>query len=119
MRRLEAATVAPAGAPIAYYVPDPGESADAVTVHAGMTVAAGPQPSHGFAVVDLPAIPAAATIIHHGPMDDVMQSLQTLARWIEDNGYRPVGYHREVYVDYHPDMPEQGVTELQVEVVKA
>jgi DNA-binding transcriptional MerR regulator len=60
----------------------------------------------------------AATIVHHGPMDDVMQSLQILARWIEDNGYRPVGYHREVYLDYYTEKADRGVTELQVAVVK-
>jgi DNA-binding transcriptional MerR regulator len=119
MRRLEAANVTPTGPAIAYYEPDPGESGDAVTVHAGMPVSAGPDPRYDFTVVDLPPIPTAATIIHHGSMDDVMQSLQTLARWIEDNGYRPVGYHREVYLDYYPEKADQGVTELQVAVVKA
>jgi DNA-binding transcriptional MerR regulator len=119
MRRLEAANVTPTGPAIAYYEPDPGESGDAVTVHAGMPVSAGPDPRYDFTVVDLPPIPTAATIIHHGPMDDVMQSLQALARWIEDNGYRPVGYHREVYLDYYPEKADQGVTELQVAVVKA
>jgi DNA-binding transcriptional MerR regulator len=118
MRRLDAAGMTPTGPAIAYYEPDIGESADAVTVHAGMPVAAAPHPRQDVSVVDLPAIPAAATIIHYGPMDDVMHSLQVLARWIEDNGYRPVGYHREVYLDYHPDKADQGVTELQVEVVK-
>ena len=39
-------------------------------------------------------------------------------RWIEDNGYRPVGYHREVYLEYCPEKPDQGVTELQIEIVK-
>ena len=39
------------------------------------------------------------------------------------NGYRPVGYHREVYLrevylDHDPDKADHGVTELQVAVVK-
>jgi DNA-binding transcriptional MerR regulator/predicted transcriptional regulator YdeE len=118
LRRLEAARVTPTGPAIAYYEPEPGESGDAVTVHAGMPIAAGPHSRDGFTVVDLPAVPSAATIVHHGPMDDVMQSLQILASWIEDNGYRPVGYHREVYLDYYPEKADQGVTELQVAVVK-
>jgi effector-binding domain-containing protein len=129
-RRLEAAGVTPVGPAIAYYEPDTGEVAEAggggggggggetVTVHAGMPVTTDPRAGHDFTVVDLPAIPSAATIVHHGPMGDVMQSLQALARWIEDNGYRPVGYHREVYLDYYPDRPDEGVTELQVAVVK-
>ena len=57
------------------------------------------------------------TIVHKGPMDGVMESLHTLATWIEDNGYRPVGYHREVYLDYSPDRADEGVTELQVAVI--
>jgi effector-binding domain-containing protein len=118
-RRLGAAGVSVADGPaIAYCEPEPGEAGEPVVVHAGMPVAAAPHPDHDFAVVDLPAINSAATLIHHGPMDDVMQSLQVLARWIEDNGYRPVGYHREVYLDYHPDQADKGVTELQISVVK-
>ncbi|HEY2671672.1 MAG TPA: hypothetical protein VGJ07_15040 [Rugosimonospora sp.] len=46
-----------------------------------------------------------------------MQNLQALAHWIEGNGYRSVG-NREVYRDCYPDRPDEGVTELQVAVVK-
>lgn len=112
-RRLDRAGIAPVGAPaIAYYEPD---EADAVVVHAAMPVTDGARPDQDFAVVDLPEIQA-ATLIHRGPMDDVLASLQVLARWIEANGYRPLGYHREVYLDYHPQNPANGVTELQIEV---
>jgi DNA-binding transcriptional MerR regulator len=113
MMRLGGAGVIPAGHPMAYYEPEQG---DKVLVHAAMPVNA--ERAGDVAVVDLPAIADAATIIHHGSMDEVMGSLEILARWIEDNGYQPVGYHREVYVDYDPKHPETGVTELQVEVVK-
>jgi DNA-binding transcriptional MerR regulator/predicted transcriptional regulator YdeE len=119
LRRLEQQHVTPAGSAIAYYEPEPEEAAEAVTVHAAIPVATGPHPGQEFWVVDLPAIAEAATIIHHGSMDDVMHSLQILARWIEDHGYRPVGYHREVYLDYYPDKADQGVTELQVEITAA
>ncbi len=112
---LMAAGIRPTGPAIAYYEPDPAESDDAVTVHAGMPVSAVPTGPVDFVVRELPAIQA-ATLVHHGSMDDVMPSLQALARWIEDNGYRPVGFHREVYLDYHPDKADQGVTELQVAV---
>jgi DNA-binding transcriptional MerR regulator/effector-binding domain-containing protein len=117
-QRLDAAGVTPTGPAIAYYEPDPDASDEAVKVHAGMPVAPGPQAGNTFAVVDLPAIPAAATLIHHGSMDEVMRSMQTLAGWIEANGYRPVGYHREVYLDYYPEKAAEGVTELQIAVVK-
>jgi len=38
--------------------------------------------------------------VHRGPMDDVMPTIQTLARWIEANGYTSAGYNRELYVRY-------------------
>lgn len=115
-RRLDAAGVKPAGPAIAYYEPEAGESGESVTVHAAMPVSASPRPGHGFSIVDLPAISSAATIIHRGPMDDVMHSLQVLARWIEDHGFRTAGYHPEVYLEYCPDEPAKGVTEIQVTV---
>jgi DNA-binding transcriptional MerR regulator len=118
-KRLKAAGVSPVASPaLAYYEPEPSESEDAVLVHAAMQVAVDPKPGLDFAIVDLPAIDLAATVIHHGPMDDVLKSLDVLARWIEENNYHPVGYHREVYLDYSPDEAEKGVTELQISVVK-
>ena len=49
-------------------------------------------PGTGFAIVDLPAVDSAATMIHHGSMDDVLVTGQALARWIDANGYRSAGY---------------------------
>jgi DNA-binding transcriptional MerR regulator/effector-binding domain-containing protein len=116
MECLGSAGVTPVGPPMAYYEHnlDGGES---VGVHAGFPVAVAALP--GTSIVELPALGSAATLIHHGSMEDVMASLATLATWIEQNGYQPVGYHREVYLDYDPERAAEGVTELQVEVVKA
>jgi effector-binding domain-containing protein len=116
LRRLDDAGVQPAGGPGIIYYEDPAEPSDAVIVHAAIPVTAARHPGYDFAVVDLPAIRLAATIIHRGPMDEVLQTLWMLAGWIEDNGYRPAGYHREVRLDCHPDQGAAGVTELQVAV---
>jgi DNA-binding transcriptional MerR regulator/effector-binding domain-containing protein len=121
MHRLQTAGITPVGPAIAYYEPT-GEGEDAVVVHAGVPVHAVPGPAsddRNVPVVDLPAIPSAATLIHHGSMENVMESLQILAHWIDDNGYRPLGYHREVYIDYYPERADEGVTELQVAVTKS
>ncbi|MFF0471267.1 MerR family transcriptional regulator [Micromonospora zamorensis] len=115
-RRLADAGITPTGPSIAWYEPAPGDDGDAVVVHAGVTVGVGAEAASDVAVVDLPAVRTAATIIHHGAMDDVEESMQVLARWIEDNGYRTDGFAREVYLDYSPDAPEKGVTELQLAV---
>jgi DNA-binding transcriptional MerR regulator len=119
MEHLCAVSVTPAGPAIAYYEPEAPETSDAVVVHAGMPVTVDPDENYRFRVVDLPAIAEAATIVHRGPMDDVMPSLAELADWIEDNGYRPLGYHREVYLDYDPNNTAEGVTELQIAVERA
>jgi DNA-binding transcriptional MerR regulator len=110
--RLEAAGVRMTGPGIAYYEP---EGDGAVRVHAGFQVSAEPGDAHDFQVVDLPGIENAATIIHHGPMDGVGTTFQTLAHWIEDHGYRSLTLGREVYL-HSPDDPEAWVTELQIEV---
>jgi len=123
---LRAAGVMPIGPGVAYYdALDDGR----VTVHAGFPVPAntvspgagtGPGAEDSFAIVDLPAIEQAATLIHRGPMDGVMPSVQALAQWIEANGYASTGYNRELYLDYGMgEDPAQWVTELQEPVTRA
>lgn len=115
-RRLSAAGVAPSGPSIAYYEPAPDRSSEAVTVHAAVQVAAAPDGAHDFAVLDLPEIASAATIIHHGSMDEADRSMHQLAQWIDDNGRRMVGYAREVCLQFDPDDPTKWVHEFQVEI---
>ena len=111
---LERARVTPTGPAIAYYedAPDGG----GILVHASIPVDAEPSDDHEFAIVDLPPIERAATIVHRGSMDDVMPTIQTLARWIDAHGYRSAGYNRELYVEIGPD-PKTWVTELQEPLV--
>jgi DNA-binding transcriptional MerR regulator len=111
-RQLERANVTPTGPGIAYY--QPTSDGDRVVIHAGIQVNAAASDTYGFAIVDLPPVERAATIVHRGPMDDVMSTVQTLARWIETNGHRSAGYNRELYLDYGcGDDPGAWTTELQ------
>jgi DNA-binding transcriptional MerR regulator len=112
--RLERADLAITGPTIAYYESIP----EGVRVHAGATVNAEPG-TYDFTIVDLPAVEQAATVIHHGLMDDVDGSLQHLARWIEENGYRGTGMAREVYLNYGEGDPETWVTELQEPITRS
>lgn len=116
-RGLEEAGLVPTGPGIAYY--DESAPGDSVIVHAAMPVSA-PEGEHarGFTVRDLPGADAAATLVHRGSMDRVMPAVQTLARWIDDNGYRPDGSSRELYLDCSEE-PERWVTELQQPVSRA
>jgi DNA-binding transcriptional MerR regulator len=119
-RRLGVAAIRPTGAPIAYYVPDDGTSGDgqAVRVHAAVEVAPGTRADEELDVLDLPGITSAATIVHRGPMDEAFRSMQILARWIDDNGYKPMGYAREVCLEFDPENPANWVHEFQLEVTR-
>jgi DNA-binding transcriptional MerR regulator len=112
--RLDRVGLSPAGPDVAYYEDSP--DGEGVLVHAAIPVDADPGEEHGFAVVDLPEIEQAATIVHRGSMDDVMPTIQALARWIDANGYRPVGYNRELYIELG-EHRDAWVTELQEPIV--
>ena len=56
--------------------------------------------------------------MHHGPMDNVMATIKTLARWIDENGYRSSGHVRELTLEC-PDDPDKWVTELQEPITPA
>lgn len=120
MCRIAAAGVEPSGLAVAYYLPapDPGPDGQAVVVHAGIEVPADCAAGPDFDVVDLPPLAAAATIVHYGPMSAAGASFQTLARWIDGNGYRPVGYAREVCLHFDPHDDANWVHELQLEVTR-
>jgi DNA-binding transcriptional MerR regulator len=109
--RLAEADLSRAGPAVAYYE-DCEPPAGGVVVHAACPVSAGPGAIDGVTVLELPEVPQAATIIHHGSMDDVLVTGQALARWTDANGFSSVGYLREVTIEWSPDV-EQWVTELQ------
>ncbi|MEU9863832.1 MerR family transcriptional regulator [Streptomyces sp. NPDC047971] len=113
---LEAAGVTGFGPGIAYYE-DTGRGDGSIVVHAGMTVPAGAEAA-GVDIVVLPALEEAATVVHRGPMDEILPSVQTLATWIDAHGYRSAGYPRELYLEC-PDDRAKWVTELQEPVVRA
>jgi effector-binding domain-containing protein len=115
--RLARAGLAAAGPAVAYYEDAP-TGKGAVIVHAAVPVTADRGAGHDFSVVDLPEVARAATVIHHGSMDNVLSTGQALARWIDRNGYRSTGYLRELTLE-HSDDRDQWVTELQAPVEPA
>ena len=108
-RRLPDADVRPSGRLTCLYERNQ-ESEDEVVVRA--TVPATVDGNlNGLEVIDLPVV-RAATLVHRGPIDQVLPSWQALARWIDDNGHRAGEPARELYLDT-PDDPREWVTELQ------
>jgi DNA-binding transcriptional MerR regulator len=120
-QRLAAAGISPTGPGIAYYEDAP-EGDGRICVHAAVQVAAALQvgafQGGAFRVLDLPPLGQAATIVHRGSMDTVLGTAQTLARWIDDNGYLSAGYPREINLEC-PENRDDWVTELQVPVARA
>lgn len=113
--RMDAAGKPYIGPGIAHYVP---EDDGGVLVHASFEATFGPEDAAGLDLFDLPGIETAATIVHRGSMDDIGTTFQTLAHWIEENGYRSVGLARELSLHCPPDHAEW-VHELQIEITKA
>ncbi len=116
MSHLTRSGLTPSGPGIAYYE-DTGEGDGTIVVHAAIPVTGD---GKDLTIVDLPEIPSAATVVHHGSMDSVMPTAQSLARWIDTHGHRSTGYARELYLDYAtgPD-PETWTTELQEPITLA
>jgi len=103
------------GPAVAYYERTPvGED---VVVHAGIPVGPEVRSGRGFAVLDLPEIPRAATLVYRGAMEHVLPAWRSLEQWIDENGYRADGPAREWYLVY-TENPDDWVTELQVPVTE-
>lgn len=110
-RRLPDATVRPAGRLTCLYARSP-QTEDEVVLWATVPAAVDAGSNlNGLEVIDLPAT-RVATLVHRGPIDQVLPAWQALARWIDENGYRSGEPAREHYLDC-PDDPADWVTELQ------
>jgi DNA-binding transcriptional MerR regulator/effector-binding domain-containing protein len=112
-RLMGPAEAAAAGPPVAFYA-DPPEG-DGIVVHAGVPVAPGVSVDR-CVMVDLPPIEA-ATIVHRGPMANIVPTAHSLTTWIEAHGYRSTGYSREVYHVYGTGDPDTWRTEVQEPVI--
>jgi len=110
-RRLPGGAVHPSGRLTCLYERSQ-QRPDEVVVRATVPAAVDAEGNlNGLEVIDLPAV-RAATLVHRGPIDQVLPAWQALARWIDENGYRSSEPARELYLDC-PDDPADWVTELQ------
>lgn len=79
-----------------------------------------PQSGAGYDVVELPAVPLAATTLHRGDMTGIGDSWMALIEQLEADGYRISGPTREVYLEASGHEPgPDWVTELQAPVERA
>jgi DNA-binding transcriptional MerR regulator len=118
IERLDAALQA-AGRPLG----EPGifwyetEADDQFGVHVSYVAETEPVAGPGYDVVELPAVPTAATLLHRGDMSGIGESWAALMEQVVADGYRVVGPSREVYLetDGHEPGPDW-LTELQAPV---
>jgi len=96
------------------------EASQGIIVNVSHPAGADPQPGDGYSVVELPAAPTAATLIHRGDMTGIGDSWMKLFDQLGADGYTAVGPTREVYLEAAGNDPgPDWVTELQVPVEKA
>ncbi len=114
LSRMRAAGLEVTGPSTAWYE-DTAEGR--VAVHATLTIGKWPDlepTSYGFEITELPALAQVASAIHRGTMDNCDSTYQKLLAWIEGNGYRPLGYGRELDIECGPG--RQWITELQIPI---
>ena len=90
---------------------------DRFAVHVSYPAEHEPVAGPGYDVVELPAMPTAATLLHHGDMSGIGESWSALMEQVVADGYRVVGPAREVYLNAEGHEPgPDWVTELQAPV---
>lgn len=93
------------------------EADDRLAVHVSYVAETPPVAGDGYDVVDLPAVPTAATLLHRGDMTGIGESWSRLLESLVADGYRIVGASREVYLQAEGHEPgPDWLTELQVPV---
>jgi len=115
-------SLAAAGRPIIepgiFWYDDAGD--DRLAVHVSYVAEPEPVAGDGYEIVELPAVPAAATIIHRGDLSTLGETWSQLMEQVVADGYRLVGASREVYLEADGHVPgPDWVTELQVPVERA
>jgi DNA-binding transcriptional MerR regulator len=114
MGELEKHGTGPSGPAVAAYT----TTKDGLDITVGCPVA-GEVGGDTVRMVELPAVAEAACYLHQGTMASIDEGYQTLATWIEDQGYRTDGTAREVYLLSYPEPEEKWQTELQMPITRS
>lgn len=99
---------------------DTVEGSENLAVNVSYPAEPDPEPGDGYEVVDLPAVPIAATLLHRGDMSGIGETWSALVDTLVADGYRMTGASREVYLEAEGHIPgPDWVTEIQVPVERA
>lgn len=98
-----------AGPPFILY---PKDCSDEFEIILCMPVVPGATGGNGVALEEIPGGPVATTT-HVGPYREVGKAYTAMQKWMTDNGRRPAGMAREIYLNDPGEVPE---SELLTEV---
>lgn len=59
-----------------------------------------------------------ASAVHDGNFENFSQAHFAILKWMEDNGYEPIGGYREIYIKHDPDNLNESTTEIQFPIKK-
>ena len=60
----------------------------------------------------------AASVVHNGPLTEMVPAHAVLLSWMDENGFEPAGTYREVYHQTEGEGAQQSVVEIQYPVVR-
>jgi effector-binding domain-containing protein len=69
-------------------------------------------------VYEMPGVDAMASVIHKGRFEEIHHAYSALFTWVQDNGYRPAGPMRDVYLNCGEGDSPDYITEVQVPVAR-
>ena len=108
------------GPPLDLWYDTPMDTPENMRVAAAVPTHSNLPTTNRIKVEELPAVDQMASVVHSGPFATLGQAYGALFTWINDNGYRPAGPTREVYLQYERGGDQNNyVTELQLPVEKA
>lgn len=117
-RYLAQHKVMPGGPPMALFY-DEEYRENNLSVEAALPVRGSLPDSDRIKLRDLPELESAASLVHTGPLEKLVQAFGAALNWIEANNYRISGPNREIFVKASP-MSDQAnfLTEVIVPVTK-
>ncbi|GEM_PF-3589166 len=106
-----------AGYDIALYHGIPGQTD--LAIEAAIPVSATLPESEDIKQYELPAVQMVAYTIHYGGYETVHEAHGAIQQWMAENGYRPSGAVRDVYLAFDVmNDPKTWMTEIQYPVEK-
>lgn len=116
---LQASSGQPVGPPFAIYH-DPEYKEHEPDIEVAIPIMGGSDAGEAVTIREIDGVEEMATVMVHGPYDQLGEAYTTAMQWLEANNYQLCGPSREIYLtDPGTAEPEDYMTEIQFPVTKA